>query len=514
MKEELARLRRDLAQARSEFTNSHAAQLLEANERLVVSAMNAELVAETAVSRLGDLTRSTQRDPLTDTPNRTTMLDRIQGAIDLARRHAGRCAVIFVDVDDFKLINDTYGHAVGDDMLRVIARRLDSATRKSDSVSRHGGDEFLILLPEISQPSDVSFIAAKMLALLAEPVDRYAFSLSASLGVAVFPEHGDDTETLVRNADAAMYAAKAKGGNCCEFFQDFMPSAFGQDEHGPGESSPTMKTLASGPVERQMRNLREANQRLIVTSLAAQESEAACRGLRRHHEKFLSMVAHELRNPLTPISASASLLTSVNGDEQALRRIQSVIQRQVGFLSRLVDDLLDRARATEGKFRIESQAVELGQVLELAVQTCRGGIEARLQSLDLEMPREKLIVNGDPVRLAQVFSNLLDNASKYTRTAGQIRLSATANGRYVECMVVDDGIGIESSTLPHIFDLFVQDPHATTVHSGGLGIGLSIVKGLVEAHGGTVTASSAGRDQGSAFLVRLPRVDNSHPDLG
>lgn len=147
----------------------HATVLQEANEQLVLAALHAETIAEEAVSHLDKLARSSQHDALTDTPNRALMLDRLENAIALARRHRTRIAVLFLDLDEFKQINDTLGHAAGDAVVQLVARRLESVVRHSDTVSRHGGDEFLVLMAEISQPSDAALISEKILAALAAP---------------------------------------------------------------------------------------------------------------------------------------------------------------------------------------------------------------------------------------------------------------------------------------------------------------------------------------------------------
>ena len=215
---ELARLRRDLAEVRQDFSDLRAAQLLEANERLVLAALHAETRAEAAISNLGELTHTSQRDALTGLPTRTLMFDRIESAIALARRHASRIAVLFLDLVNFKQINDTLGHDVGDQVLQLAARRLEAAVRESDTVSRHGGDEFLVLLAEISQVSDAAMLAEKMLSMLAVPahVGGHVVALSASIGIAVHPEDGDDAAHLVGRADAAMYRAKHCGGGAFE----------------------------------------------------------------------------------------------------------------------------------------------------------------------------------------------------------------------------------------------------------------------------------------------------------
>ncbi len=218
LRAELESLQVELAAARSGLEGSRGAQLREANEQLVLSALRSQHVADTAAGDLDELTRSGQRDALTGMPNRALMRDRFEQAITLARRHGMRAAVLFVDLDGFKPINDESGHAAGDEVLQLLARRMASAVRASDTVSRHGGDEFLVLLAEVAQASDAQAIAEKMLAALAEPfvVQSRKLQLTASIGIALFPDDGADAATLVGHADAAMYRVKHRGGGSFE----------------------------------------------------------------------------------------------------------------------------------------------------------------------------------------------------------------------------------------------------------------------------------------------------------
>jgi diguanylate cyclase (GGDEF)-like protein len=204
---------RILAEHAADRTLPRAADLLAANENLVLAALETQ-------TKMQELTRSTQRDVLTDTPNRTLMLDRFKHAIAMAQRHAKQIAVFFVDLDDFKLINDTHGHAVGDLVLQRVARKLESAVRASDTVSRHGGDEFLVLLTEVSHRPDVTGIAAKLLSALAKPdlAADHMPPVSASVGISIYPNDGTDAAVLINRADAAMYRAKAGGRNRFECY--------------------------------------------------------------------------------------------------------------------------------------------------------------------------------------------------------------------------------------------------------------------------------------------------------
>ena len=217
----LVRLRQNLVEIRQAMDGAKAqSALAETNEQLVLAALHAESVAETAVSELGELARLGQRDPLTNLPNRLLMLDRLESAIAAARRRETRIAVLFIDLDHFKRINDTLGHAIGDEALKLVARRLQSAVRDSDTVSRHGGEEFLVLLPDISQAADAVSIAQKLLAALAAPAraGEHRLHLSASIGITIYPEDAEDAQTLISRADAAMYRSKRRGAGGFEFY--------------------------------------------------------------------------------------------------------------------------------------------------------------------------------------------------------------------------------------------------------------------------------------------------------
>ncbi len=222
---ELVHLREDLAQAQRDFSDARGSQLREANGQLVLAALQAVAAAETAASDLDQLARASQRDTLTDTPNRALMLDRMERAIAMARRRRTCIAVVFLDLDQFKQINDTLGHTIGDGVLQLVARRLESVVRDSDTVSRHGGDEFLVLLTGISRSSDAALIADKIIAALGAPsrVGEHILHLSASIGVAVYPEDGKDAATLIDRADAAMYRSKKNGLGSFEFHSTELP---------------------------------------------------------------------------------------------------------------------------------------------------------------------------------------------------------------------------------------------------------------------------------------------------
>ncbi len=215
LRAELQDLQQTLSAARRDVHGARVTLIVEANAHLVQVALAAQTAMDLAHADLGRLTRLSQRDGLTDTPNRTLMLDRLHSAITMAQRRSTLAAVFFLDVDHFKTINDTLGHAVGDAVLQMVARRLESSVRDSDAVGRYGGDEFLVLLPEVSKLADTTAIAEKILSDIAAPaeIEGHAVQLSVSVGIAMYPSDSEDAATLIALADAAMYCSKRMGGS-------------------------------------------------------------------------------------------------------------------------------------------------------------------------------------------------------------------------------------------------------------------------------------------------------------
>ena len=226
----------------------------------------------------------------------------------------------------------------------------------------------------------------------------------------------------------------------------------------------------------------------------------------RQKDEFLAMLAHELRNPLAPIRTASELLKrTVQPDERARTAID-IVKRQVNHLTRLVDDLLDISRITRAHIELRRQDVPLADVIAQALETVEPMLREKDHAVTTTSGLEPLVVNGDPARLVQCVANLLTNAIKYTDARGQIQIEARADGSAAVVSVRDNGTGIAPDLLPQIFDLFVQSKRTLDRSQGGLGIGLSVVKRLIEMHGGTVSATSAGVGQGATFIIRLPRV--------
>jgi diguanylate cyclase (GGDEF)-like protein len=500
---ELGRLTQDLTDARSEFDDSHAAQLVEANEQLVLAMLLAQTHAEAASRAFDAVSRSAELDGLTSLPNRARLHDRLRQGIANAQRHRHGLAVLFLDIDRFKQINDTQGHAAGDEVLKLVAATLTAAVRAVDTVSRYGGDEFVIVLAEVAQKANAAAVARKLGVSLsaASLAAGHAFELAASIGVSLYPDDAEDPQALIDLADGAMYRAKRHKPGSVAFHSSATPEAPHEAHQRPAPAADEVTGLHA--------DLREVNAGLVLAALNEQDMRLAAEMAQRRQTELMALVAHELRNPLNPIRNAAALLSRVASDEPMLRRVQAVIERQVAHLARLVGDLLDVSRAHTGKLRLETLPVDLSQLIDEAVLNGQPAMDLRGQRFRLHTVPGPIQVLGDAVRLAQVLGNLLDNAVKYTPDGGWIDVAVTVDGADVVLSVSDSGIGIAAESLHQIFEPFVQDQQATRFNSQGLGIGLTVVRELVLAHGGQVEAHSGGEGRGSRFVVTLPLVQGS-----
>jgi signal transduction histidine kinase len=225
------------------------------------------------------------------------------------------------------------------------------------------------------------------------------------------------------------------------------------------------------------------------------------------------MLGHELRNPLAPIVNASQLIQAQTPAGSSISRSAAIVSRQARHMSRLVGDLLDVSRITQGQFRLELAEVPLAEVIEQAVEQCRPLIDQRQHSLSVSWPSRSVKVNADPVRLAQVFANLLQNAAKYTPNGGFVSIGTDVQDGAVSVSVRDTGSGIPPALLESIFELFAQLPRSLARSDGGLGIGLTLVRRLTEMHGGSVSASSAGPAAGSEFKVTLPTVKTENSEV-
>jgi PAS domain S-box-containing protein len=240
-------------------------------------------------------------------------------------------------------------------------------------------------------------------------------------------------------------------------------------------------------------------------------AEQALREADRKKDDFIATLAHELRNPLAPIRNAVQLLHRGSPADPQVAWCRDVIDRQVAQMSRLLEDLLDVSRLTRGQFALRREPLGLAAVVEQALEIAQPLVDEHGHTLCLELPAGPVRIDGDLTRLAQVFSNLLINAAKYTHPGGRLGLTMAVHGDEVEVRVADNGIGIAAEQLPHVFDMFAQGQSAIDRAQGGLGIGLSLAKGFVEMHGGRIEAHSAGIGQGSEFVVRLPLAKAAEP---
>ena len=247
-----------------------------------------------------------------------------------------------------------------------------------------------------------------------------------------------------------------------------------------------------------------SNRSLQAETEERRAAESALRDADRRKDEFLATLAHELRNPLAPMVNAVAILRRAGKDEQVAERAHSMMERQLAQMVRLVDDLLDVARITTGKLAVRRESIELAPIVRSAVETVRPLIDARKHELRVSLPEQPVFLNADATRVGQVFSNLLNNAAKYTENGGHIAFGASVDADWLTVRVTDDGIGIAQETLPRIFEMFAQVDQSIERKQAGLGVGLTLARRLIELHDGTIEVHSAGLGQGSTFIVRLP----------
>ena len=276
----------------------------------------------------------------------------------------------------------------------------------------------------------------------------------------------------------------------------------------PAEGEWELILLAIADVTERKRLERERGAMLAEAEVGrarSEANEAELAGADRRKDEFIAILAHELRNPLATIGMAAYMLRGPGGEEDRGSGLD-ILDRQVKKLGRLIDDLLDVSRVSQGKVQLRKEPVDLAVILAHAVASTSAAIRDRGHELAIAMPPGPMMIDGDSTRLEQVFVNLLENAAKYTESGGRIRLIAEDGSSELVVRVSDDGVGIAAEMLPHLFGMFTQVAPAEARSGGGLGIGLSLVKDLVELHGGTVSAASEGLGRGSEFVVRVPRA--------
>ncbi len=259
---------------------------------------------------------------------------------------------------------------------------------------------------------------------------------------------------------------------------------------------------------------RETHRAKEEAQRASERERAAMKDAERRKDEFIAILAHELRNPLAPLCHATAVLRTraPAGSQREQARCLDIIDRQTRQMTRLLDDLLDVSRIARGKLVLRRQRIAIATSLQHAIEGVEPLIAAKGLALSVHLPSEDVVVDADPVRLLQIFANVLTNAAKYTDRGGRIAARVSADARDVEVAVVDSGIGIEPAHMPHLFEMFFRSDAARVRCSGGLGLGLGLTRALVEMHGGTIEARSGGANQGSEFTIRLPRAEPARPE--
>jgi two-component system, chemotaxis family, CheB/CheR fusion protein len=262
--------------------------------------------------------------------------------------------------------------------------------------------------------------------------------------------------------------------------------------------------VGASKVARDVSERKRSEEALAESERRLKENQEALRDADRRKDEFLALLAHELRNPLAPIRYALASNKKAGRTAEQLKRSEEIMERQITHMSRLLDDLLDVARITRSTLELKKTPTELTFVVGSAIDTARPILEAKRHTLSLDLPKHPVRLEADPVRLAQALSNLLINAAKYTDPGGQIHLRAAREGNEIVVAIRDNGMGISTDMMPRLFTMFTQAPGALSRAEGGLGIGLSLVRGLAALHGGSVEAHSEGHGKGSEFVVRVP----------
>jgi signal transduction histidine kinase len=402
-------------------------------------------------------------------------------------------------------------------ILSELGQNLVSAHSGLEALEKLMKEEFAVVLLDVSMPDMDGFEAARLIhehprfektpiifvtGVHVTELDRlkgYKVGAVDYVSIPVVPE-------ILRSKVAVLVELYCKRRELQELNRNLA-----QANARLAQANTTLQAEKTRELETLNRILQHANAELEAANRSLQSEvtertrvELALKEADRHKDEFLAMLAHELRNPLAPIHNAIQLMRRKPTADPLLGRSQDIIERQLAHLTRLVDDLLDVSRITRGKINLTKEVIDLATLVARAVETAQPLIEERRHELAVEIPSDAVAVLGDPTRLTQALANVLSNAAKYTDQGGRITVSAHLSGAEIEVRVRDTGIGIPADLLPLIFNLFTQlDRNAGRAQSG-LGIGLALVRRLIEMHGGSVTAHSDGPGQGSEFVIRLP----------
>jgi diguanylate cyclase len=485
-------------------------EILEASELLAVTALHATAVAEESRETLERAARPFDVDALTGLPNRALFRDRFSQALAHARRRNARVALLFVDLDHFKEINDVHGHAVGDMIIRYVANRLKDAGRDVDTVCRHGGDEFLILLSEIVDTTSASRFAEKVTNALSEPIriGDSTFAIAASIGISLYPDDGDDQELLIQRADAAMYVAKRNGNG--------IAYASVQHQVVPSTHFPTIASGAHDPIgllevalaESQtiIADLKATNVRLELDILNAEREQVKANEAKQYQSRLLNVVAHELRSSLSPLQSAADVLTLVRMDPSLMGRLELVLKRQIGHIFTLLTDLLDVSRLNMGRLTIDVERVDMGDVVEHAASQVANGLAKREHDVLVTIETDSRHVLGDKARLTQVVATLLDRVSANLKQGAEITASLyDHDGTLI--LAIAEGRDTTVAHDAHAQALDLNDDLSSATASDVMTVAVMVVIELLKSHGGQLTVSRADNGEISRMQIALPRAE-------
>ena len=402
-------------------------------------------------------------------------------------------------------------------VLSELGQNLVSARSGVEALEKLMRDEFAVVLLDVSMPEMDGFETARLIhdhprfertpiifvtGVHVSELDRlkgYKLGAVDYVSIPVVPE-------ILRSKVAVLVELYCKRRELRELNRDLAQANERLAQANTtlqAEKTRELQTL-NATLQRANEELEHANRTLHSEVAERARAQVALKEADRQKDEFLAMLAHELRNPLAPILHAVQLMRMKSLPDPQLRRARDVIERQLAQLARLVDDLLDVSRITRGMINLAREPIEVSTLLARAVETVQPLIQERGHQLTVDAPEGALRVNVDPVRLTQALGNILGNAAKYTDPGGRIRLTAGERDGDVEIRVRDSGIGIAEELLPRIFELFTQLDRSLDRPQGGLGIGLALVRRLVEMHGGRVSAHSGGAGQGSEFVICLP----------
>jgi signal transduction histidine kinase len=432
-----------------------------------------------------------------------------RGGGDGDRDVSGKVNILLVDDQPARLL--TY-----EAVLAELGQNLVTARSGLEALEKLMREEFAVVLLDVSMPDMDGFEAARLIhdhprfertpiifvtGVHISELDRlkgYKVGAVDYVSIPVVPE-------ILRSKVAVLVELYCKRRELRELNRNLALA-----NERLAQANLALREERTRELEQFNATLQRANEQLARANRSLQRevserarAEDALKEADRRKDEFLAMLAHELRNPLAPILNAVQLMRMDLSAKQ-LSWSRDVIERQLSYLTRLVDDLLDVSRITRGKISLAREPVEVATLIARALETVAPLIEERGHHLEVQAPAEPLLLYGDPLRLTQALGNVLGNAAKYTNRGGHILLRVQHAGEAVELRVCDDGVGIPAERLPLIFDLFTQLDSRSDYAQSGLGIGLALVRRLMQMHGGTVTAASEGSGRGSEFTIRLP----------